>query len=253
MNATDLGKDFQPYSAKRLQTSANYAQQCYSANTSGLLGCGTFVQSKLASEIDKNATCPFSESICRSSSNNLVIDTGYLDSHVHFGLNATPNERFQYRRVIQCAPIITEGYTTKYNLSDDRSYTRYWYGTPVLAAAERNFTDQYSNDELWELKQVLLSEANPDYGLGLTMAWSYNGTVDPYSGFDPVPELRRPNAEVNIFFLSPNKIIFKDMVNDPWFRATVPSGKLYNGPESENIWSLVYAGNEPASPLACSQ
>lgn len=42
---------------------------------------------------------------------NLRLDTGLLDSHTHFGINARPEDRFQYRRVTECAVLRTENYT----------------------------------------------------------------------------------------------------------------------------------------------
>lgn len=130
-NYTKIETLFNPYLTKQIQTSASYAQQCYASDISGSLECGTFVQKNIDSTINTAAPCPFSESICRSSDTNLIIDTGYLDTNDHFGLNAPPDQRLQYRKVIQCAPVITEGQKTMYNLSSDRSYTRYWYGGPT--------------------------------------------------------------------------------------------------------------------------
>jgi hypothetical protein len=115
--------------------------------------------------INTAATCPFADTVCRSSDTNLLIDTGYLDSYNHFGLNTPPDQRFQYREVTHCAPLVTEGRKTLYNLTSDRSYTQYWYGARTMSANE-NFTYEYSNDDLWLSKQLKSGGARaPDYSL----------------------------------------------------------------------------------------
>lgn len=146
-NYTTLSTFMSPFLAKQVQTAASYVKQCYpsSSTTSNVLGCDTYIQKSLATTVITNASCPFSGGICRSSSRNLVLDTGYLDSHADLGLNTPPDQRIQYRRVVQCAPLKTEGYTTLFNLSSDRSYKQYWYGE---ISNFTNYTFEYSNDEM---------------------------------------------------------------------------------------------------------
>ena len=38
------------------------------------------------------------------------MDTGYMDSHLDFGINTKKAERSSYRIVMDCAPITTEGF-----------------------------------------------------------------------------------------------------------------------------------------------
>lgn len=83
------------------QQAANYAQECYGANSSGLVECDTFVRRTLPTVITRNASCPFADSICKSTTNNIMLDSGMLDSHHDFGFNSPPDQRFQYRRVMQ--------------------------------------------------------------------------------------------------------------------------------------------------------
>jgi hypothetical protein len=166
LNLSDIQSLYNPYMAKIIQTSASYAQQCYSSNTSGALGCDTFVQKRLATTVIANASCPFSGGICQSNNSNLILDTGLLDSNDDFGLNAPSDQRFQYRRVVQCAPMVTQGYTSLYNLSSDRSYTRYWYGEHIPPNYSQNYTREFSNDALYESKATDIGGACPDYSIG---------------------------------------------------------------------------------------
>lgn len=142
-----------PSESRDLSSAENYARQCYgldgaqSGSESGTLSCSIFVKRSLPpAVVDANATCPYDKTICVDPHNNLVIDTGYLDSHDDFGLNAPVQERFQYRRKIQCAPLVTEGYKTQFNTSSERSYTRYQYGKNSTSPDDHNYTAQFSND-----------------------------------------------------------------------------------------------------------
>lgn len=163
-NSSDLQSIFIPYTYQDVFTSANYAQQCYASNSTGVLSCSTYVKKRLPVKVMTNASCPFQQDICKSNDRNLLLDTGYLDSHEDFGLNSPPNQRFKYRNVLHCAPLVTTGRTSTWNLSSDRSYTRYDYGPAVLQPG--NFTYQYSNDFLWESAQTRFTAAATDYDIG---------------------------------------------------------------------------------------
>jgi hypothetical protein len=80
---------------------ANYARQCYGDNPGS--PCGLFVRPSLPFTINANAPCPFEPGFCNGTS--LQMDTGKLDSHIDFGINARPEERIQFRRVTTCAPL----------------------------------------------------------------------------------------------------------------------------------------------------
>lgn len=115
-----------PWFSQSMNNAANYAQQCYSMNTTGTLDCTTFVKSRLEFTSVLNASCPFSDNICRSNDSNLLLDSGLISSD-DFGLNMPSSQRIFYREVLHCAPLRTDGFarnvTTEY-----RNYTRYSYG-----------------------------------------------------------------------------------------------------------------------------
>lgn len=166
-NLTDVNAFFFPHVARQIQSSATYAQECYS-ETSEFQNCATFVKRKISSTVVSNASCPFDDKICLNQDANLVLDTGYLDSHKDFGLNTPPNQRFKYRRVVQCAPLVTEGYMTIVESSaTNRSYTRYWYGQQA-GSGEKVYVYQYANDPLADLTTVndLSKLPQPDYSIG---------------------------------------------------------------------------------------
>lgn len=131
------------------------------------MDCNIFVRQEIPYNITTDGPCPFDESICLDNNSTVILDTGLIDSRDDFGLNTPDNQRLQVRMKAECAPIRTEGYTTTFNLSADRSYTQYWYG-----ASGANFTYEWSNDERWEFLQLVdqalnidVAQTNDDYNI----------------------------------------------------------------------------------------
>lgn len=126
-----------PYRARMVSNSANYAQQCYSNNSSsGIFDCKSFVRARLPSTVDTRASCPFSNGVCRSDKENIRLDTGYIDSNNDLGINAPENERILFRAVLTCAPLSTEGFTRNI-ITETGYYTLYGYGNKTVG---QNYT-----------------------------------------------------------------------------------------------------------------
>lgn len=129
--------------SRQVSDAANYAQQCYSSpfeshgkeppRSAGVSDCNSFIVPSLPRSIDTNAPCPFADGICRTNSSNLLLDTGYIDSHGHLGLNAPDDERLQIRQRYHCAPLRTDGFTLeKKRKGTDENATVYYYGGGIL-------------------------------------------------------------------------------------------------------------------------
>ncbi|OJD29408.1 cytochrome p450 protein [Diplodia corticola] len=229
---------------ERTQVAASYAHQCYSSDSSNILGCNVFIKKMLPATLVKNASCPFEDKICRNANTNIFLDTGFLDSHTDFGLNAPPSQRFQYRRVLHCAPLITEGYKTIWNASSDRSYTTYNYGS----SSSSYFNYTYPNEAVWNSSLQHAGTYPVDYAIGTQEVSYTNGSVH-YLDSELVPALRRPDADVSIIYLSAGGILFTQKTTDDWYRATTET----TGPFEEPYNVPFYAQDEPASPLACAK
>ncbi|KAI0195921.1 hypothetical protein F4808DRAFT_474530 [Astrocystis sublimbata] len=134
-----------PYFANQAVQAETYAEQCYLSNNTGLLNCAGFVQDRLATTINNNADCPFEDTIFSSAKGNLVLDTGFIDSHKDLGLNDPADARIQMRTVLQCAPLKTQGYTDRF--SDDKgNYTYYSFSIPIDDDNSEGFSPR---DELY--------------------------------------------------------------------------------------------------------
>jgi hypothetical protein len=135
--------------AKFFYTASNYVQQCYSQNSTGITDCNYFVTQRLPGYIDATAPCPFNDSICRSNSSNLELDTGFVDSHTHLGINAPPNERIFFRRKLQCAPLVTEGYN-----SPNGNFTQYNYGHQWVSTSQPGTEDRPYYNFTYEVESL---------------------------------------------------------------------------------------------------
>lgn len=124
--------------AGEISNAANYAQQCYSSDAAGILDCGRLSTKKIPTHINTQAGCPFHDDVCRDTNANLRIDSGYIDSHHHFGLNTPPSERILTRYVAHCAPMKTQGYSSHRNTTVG-NITVYHYGNMTTSTGVKDY------------------------------------------------------------------------------------------------------------------
>lgn len=78
-----------------------------------------------------------------------------------------------------------------------------------------------------------------------------NGSIlTNISTFEPTPALHQKDANIYIFFLSANRIIFSAPTTDDWYSATTLQGYIQHA--SVVGKEAVYRQDEVASPLACT-
>ncbi|KAI0521637.1 hypothetical protein F5B22DRAFT_545558 [Xylaria bambusicola] len=252
-----------PWQARQFTKASNYAEQCYS--TSGTAAdClnGAYVKRELAVSVDKNAVCPFGGNICPSNSSNIRLDSGFIDSHFDLGVNAPPNQRFQFKMVLHCAPLKTKGYRS-FHTRDNQTVARYYYGSTTYSnyTYEYRTPDQFITASIVDENQTQLVPLHEfltnQYSLASSLAAFYNGSysiLDSSSSFLPIPELSSYGSDIYIIFLSPNQVLFPQPTADPW----------YNSSKSGSLWAEVvysdqlnesyrgYISTEAASPLGCT-
>ncbi|KAF2140483.1 uncharacterized protein K452DRAFT_309634 [Aplosporella prunicola CBS 121167] len=236
------------YTSELTITGASYAKQCYEGNGTAQ-ECSTYVKKELPATIYSNMSCPFpgNEKICLQSSTNLRIDTGLIDSHDDLGMNAAPADRFAFRRVVDCAPLVTEGYARQRNGSDNRTQDatiEYYYGDRRhwLPYDDANFTYVYSASSKDNYNM------NADYTLGVALAAaSLNDST-----FTPIAELERKDAETALFFLSANNVFFAKPVDDDWFSAHTPFGDGLHGATLLSGSMPAFHKDQATGVLACT-
>lgn len=102
---------------------ALYAQTCYNLDSMrSHMRCNTYTVPRIEYYRDRNASCPFAQGVCLISDTAAYkMDTGLLDSHEVFGINAPQASRVQFRTLVVCAPLQTEGYMESgYSLDVER-------------------------------------------------------------------------------------------------------------------------------------
>ncbi len=129
---------FIPYQAGRATSYSQYSLRCYT-NRSTADDCNLYIKPHLPTIIDRNASCPFAPEMCKSQTGNLVIDSGFLNSHYDLGINSAPEDRFLFRMVHHCAPLVSQGFSSLSNTSTG-PIMRYYYG--MLNWDMGNFTYQ---------------------------------------------------------------------------------------------------------------
>lgn len=146
-NLSDFTSAFKLFiwSSKILNNARNYAQQCYATDdTTTTSMCGTFVKDRLKIIQNTTASCPFNSNVCQSQSSNLILDSGYVDSHFDLGLNSPPDKRILFRCKMHCAPLQVLGYESEFTLNNT-NYMRYNYGPNN--GGKGNFTEQVLTQE----------------------------------------------------------------------------------------------------------
>ena len=127
-----------------------YVQRCYERNDT-TNSCLTYPSQTLPFDLADEQVCPFGPdgSACVTENSTVVtLDTGYLDSNRHFGINAAAAERVRYRRQTTCSPLHSAGWVSVYNTSgtplgdlyQDAVLWRYRYGP----AHGEDYTFQYN-------------------------------------------------------------------------------------------------------------
>ncbi|KAI1429252.1 hypothetical protein F5Y12DRAFT_727374 [Xylaria sp. FL1777] len=247
----EVGRDL----SQKINSAATYAQQCYSNSTDGTFDCGRYSSKSLQGTIDSNAPCPFEEELCRSSSANLRIDSGFINSHEDLGLNSPPEDRVLTRYVLHCAPINTQNYTSQINTSVG-ILTAYHYGTQVTPIGTVNY--------IWtaeSLKDQYAAVLAPDAGGPLSHyqvstegVKVKNEQVDRLSStFLPIESMNRKDADLYIFFLSGEGVLHSAPSTDEWYRVSPTPVNSQTANANQSAVVPIYLPLEPASPLVCIQ
>ncbi|KAI9832552.1 MAG: hypothetical protein M1819_004342 [Sarea resinae] len=198
---------------------ANYARSCYGLMANPL-DCSQYTKAQIAYTTKTNVSCPFAADICLGSTTMAFeMDTGRINSHEDLGINSRKEHRIEYRHVTTCALLKDSKYFALENQTSpdaaypDDQFQRLYLG-PIVDVA--NWTYQYNVHA-------------PVDGFGYEL-----GTVQALAGVAgntwlPVDDLNRTDADVSLFFLTPNAIGFAEPVDDPFFAAHQPRWAVTNG------------------------
>lgn len=106
--------------------SLEYVRNCYtSTGTANSVMCKQYTAPNMSVISDPGIPCPFSTEICALRT-AMRVDTGFIDSNKHLGINTAEKDRLRFRKVITCAPILAE-----------EKYSSPWTSTPPPQYEER--------------------------------------------------------------------------------------------------------------------
>ncbi|KAH7113242.1 hypothetical protein B0J11DRAFT_595485 [Dendryphion nanum] len=253
-NRDEVSRHWQPRLAQRSTAYSNHALQCYT-DVANPEDCRMYAKPWITTTINRNATCPFADTMCKSKTGNMVIDSGYIDSNYDLGINRPEDERFQMRYVHHCAPIVSQGHKTILNRSNDVPVAQYWYGNATYSKGFQGYTGftyevlkNYTNLDLPGYTSAV--SARPEYELGAVISAVGIPPRKNILSFEPIPELVRFDADTSLIFLTAQGIGFTSKVNDPWFSAT--EKWLVPISQSNQTGNPIYLTDEPASALGCT-
>ncbi|KAF1991805.1 hypothetical protein K402DRAFT_321910, partial [Aulographum hederae CBS 113979] len=260
---TEYEKAYLPYVNRISKAAAQRAQQCF-REQSTKENCPTFVKWTLPFTTERNAPCPFADRVCRSNNSNLIIESGYLNSHFDFGINSSPEDRFEIRHRLHCAPLAFDGYVRMSNIVVDQD------GSHLNASAEMiqfrygtRFMDEMGPENLTYQYPVRASENETDayrwnsnagieYGLRTFLAL-YNNTSPQMSDFVPIPDLVKEDADTIVIFLNSNSIQCLGEIDDPWFSAHIPAGSIRGLAAGGDVGNTpVFYADNAASAVGCA-
>ncbi|KAI0184252.1 hypothetical protein EV127DRAFT_516280 [Xylaria flabelliformis] len=243
-SGSDYYFDTISYGSKMFNNAANYAQQCYSKQDNQF-DCDHFVIDRITGSIDNNATCPFDSTICLNQWGNIRIDSGFINSHLHLGLNAPIKERILWRNVLHCAPLTTAGFTSL----DTQSPTKdvlFHFGNITTFSGEVDYMfripDLDSQYASAVSDTVLLTDIN----------YKLKTILDNNSDFMPLNVLARADADTYLIFLSGNGVVFSEHTDDVWYNVSQMTTDVPITQVGEAVIEGVYFPRAPASPLACA-
>lgn len=117
----------------------SYTHQCYQNRTRAIPNeCKIYVQPTLPYTKNMNASCPFDDEMCLKPQENILLDTGYLDSNKYLGVNGGP--RFDFRLKRHCAPLKTQGYAVANTSDPENPWMEYYYGPSDAGGYLRPFS-----------------------------------------------------------------------------------------------------------------
>ncbi|ORY06755.1 hypothetical protein BCR34DRAFT_31387 [Clohesyomyces aquaticus] len=243
-----------PYYAERASQVLTYGLQCYT-NASNEDGCNVYVKPQLPMYANTAADCPFPDpKLCKSSSSNLVLDTGLLDSVKHFGINSSPQEQFQFRIVQHCAPMTTDNYTETWTDPDLGPMMRYMYGQGGTVKHTRwSYEVRMNRTDPPDDGSAASGTSRPEYALGTLNAYGPPNSPTFTQGtnsFKPISSLSRNDSDITLILISAPGIRFSAPVSDPWLSAHKLASSLFEKDTNQTFNS--YVQDEPAGIFGCA-
>lgn len=246
---------YNEFQSHNIELSVQYAQECYyplKEQKETPTSCQVLKNATVGITMPTLGECPFQQDMCHSESDTIILDTGNISSHSHFGINARPEDRLTYQRVTKCAVLNATAQTSGWNgsvtnTSDPRPLPNEayaYYGRSLNYDTEwtyaiTNFASFYNN---FSVKVTL------PYQLDIELAVAQSEPQLSSSDFEPIDGLVQSSADVNLLFLSfPGTYL--NAVDDPWFAAHQP----HDFKVAKPLFQQRFARDSAISTIGCTE
>ena len=135
--------------------SAHIVSNCYNSSAPLKAACNAYGRRLLEPIVTTSTKCLFDDSICLNTT-TVRMDSGFVHSLRDLGINSDPADSVSFRKVVECAPISTEGFSktcsdknltsdvSRYLTSIDQSvegsrYTAFFYGPSMWSETNATF------------------------------------------------------------------------------------------------------------------
>jgi hypothetical protein len=137
---------FSKVMAPRLDYASSYQSQCSGDHSEQSRFCDRSPVHLHNWEVS-DGKCPFTEqSLCISTNSTpVIIDSGFINSNTHLGINAPRGKTIEYRKIATCSPMDSTFTQTVQDTVTKLEETRYYYGPSLLSNDKESFT--YSRDK----------------------------------------------------------------------------------------------------------
>ncbi|KAF5714793.1 hypothetical protein FMUND_7174 [Fusarium mundagurra] len=192
---------FQKNSLRIASEALNYVNNCY--NSTDALSCSVLPRQNLDYAVYQISDCPFG-SRCKVSP--ITMETGWMDSHEDFGMNAPVSDRVQMRKQATCAVVDVRDLTTLASIGND--LFRYEYDLGPVEGLSENYT------------AYAVERQAPDYvGYNIQPYYAFQGVDGPWT---PIADFNSSDGDVSLFVIQFGIIKYESKVTDPLFSATKP-------------------------------
>ncbi|KAF2825406.1 hypothetical protein CC86DRAFT_407618 [Ophiobolus disseminans] len=247
---------------------ANFAEDMHLASTMAVAcqknssvasDCVSYAPKQVEWTTTITRSCPFDPKMCYKNT-TVRFDTGLLDTTEVFGINAQKSDRLLWRNVVECSPLVREGYYKDWHSMN---------GTKFRVGEGDEATLQSEPGEEWlELfygpnlrvginSTFFYSNRAPTTTMFGTQLWSlsaartYNQWVP--RDYVPIRSLNRTDADVNLLFMRQHMALeYSRPVNDPWFEANTPKINAYETQDGTYKNVTVYRPAFPISTVGCT-
>ncbi|KLU86383.1 hypothetical protein MAPG_05397, partial [Magnaporthiopsis poae ATCC 64411] len=238
-----------------------YSANCYgpeAASGPETGACGGFPANTIP-VTSSTVPCPFGKAIC-AQPDAFQLDSGFIDSNQHLGINSPLEDRIRFRKVATCIPIQTEKYSTQWDLEPPASM---WPGvaTNKTKLPAGSFYKIFKLGPIGKLPHTWVVSNRTQYvpedrgspfipyqlSAVRSTAAARRGNITS-AGWYPIPELTVPDADVTLLILR-NDAKYSVPISDPWFRSTSKTDLTGAGRQGDGY----FMSDQTCAAVACTE